>query len=177
MEALHARHEVSGGLDGVDERMALGAQLVQLASAAGRPDAALWGHLWRIDAEFQLGAVSDLLAELFDLASLVERIGWPLARWHLLRARATRAVQTGRFDEAAQIALACRKVAAQTQDWAAQIQSDLVLTELHSLTGRYGDHVSPSRRHGRTRVRSGCRSRSPRTAGTNCRRATSRRRR
>ena len=36
MEALHARHEVSGGLDGVGERMALGAQLIQLASA-GRP--------------------------------------------------------------------------------------------------------------------------------------------
>jgi DNA-binding CsgD family transcriptional regulator len=35
-------------------------------------------------------------------------------------------------------------VAAQTQDWAAQIQSDLVLTELHTLTGRYGGHVSPS---------------------------------
>ena len=144
MEALHARHEVIGGLDGVNERMALGAELVQLAAAAGRPESALWGHVWRVDAEMQLGAVSDLLAELFDLAGLVQRIGWPLARWHLLRARATRALQTGRFDEAAQLAQACGKVAAHTQDWAAQVQSDLIFTELQTVTGRYDDHVARS---------------------------------
>ena len=144
MEALHARHEVIGGLDGVDERMVLGAELIQLAAAAGRPESALWGHVWRVDAELQLGAVSDLLAELFDLAGLVQRIGWPLARWHLLRARATRALQTGRFDEAAQLALACGKVAAHTQDWAAQVQSDLIFAELQTLTGRYDDHVARS---------------------------------
>ena len=144
MEALHARHEVIGGLDGVNERMALGAQLVQLAAADGRPESALWGHVWRVDAELQLGAVSDLLAELFDLAGLVQRIGWPLARWHLLRARATRALQTGRFDEAAQLALACGKVAAHTQDWAAQVQSGLIFNELHTLTGRYEEHVPRS---------------------------------
>ena len=141
---MHARHEVIGGLDGVNERLALGARMVQLAAVGGRPDSALWGHLWRVDAELQLGAVSDLLAELFDLASLVQRIGWPLARWHLLRARATRAVQTGRFDEAAQLALARGNVAAQTQDWAAQVQSGLIFTELHTLTGRYADHLPQS---------------------------------
>ena len=144
LEALHARHEVIGGLDGVNERLALGAQMVQLAAVGGRHESALWGHLWRVDAELQLGAVSDLLAELFDLAGLVQRIGWPLARWHLLRARATRAVQTGRFGEAAQLALACGKIAAQTQDWAAQVQSGLIFTELHTLTGRYHEQLPQS---------------------------------
>ena len=135
--AIHARHEVIGGLDGVGDRLALGARQLQLASSGDRPDAALWGHLWRIDAHLQLGAVGELLVELFDLAALVKRIGWPLANWHLLRARATRAVQTGRFDEADRLALSARDVADRTQDYAAQVQSDLVLLELSTLTGRY----------------------------------------
>lgn len=139
MEALHARHEVLGGLDGVQERAALGARLLDLAGRARRPEAALWGHVWRIDAHLQLGATSELRAELFDLAALASRIGWPLARWHLLRARATRAIQTGRFEEAAALALACQTLAEATQDYAARIQSGLVMTELRTLTGRYGE--------------------------------------
>ncbi len=138
--AIHARHEVIGGLDGVSERLALGARQLQLAATGDRPDAALWGHVWRIDAHMQLGAVGELLVELFDLAALVKRIGWPLASWHLLRAQATRAVQSGRFDEAARLALSARTVAARTQDYAAQVQSDLVLLELSTLTGRYHQH-------------------------------------
>ena len=51
----------------------------------------------------------ELLSELFDLEALVNRIGWPLARWHLLRARATRAIQTGRFDQAAQLAVSASR--------------------------------------------------------------------
>ncbi len=144
MEAIHARHEVAGGLDGVAERLALGGRLLELASAAGRPDAALWGHVWRVDAELQLGAISELHAELFDLSVLVERIGWPLARWHLLRTQATRATQVGRFDEAARLAVACRELAARSQDYAAQVQSDLLVIELHTLTGRYGQYLPTS---------------------------------
>ena len=143
MEALHARHELIGGLDGSAERLSLGARLIGLASTYRRPEAALWGHLWRMDAELQLGATSELLSELFDLEALVNRIGWPLARWHLLRARATRAIQTGRFDQAAQLAVQCQQVAATMQDDAALVQSHLVMTELQTLTGRYEQYVPP----------------------------------
>lgn len=142
LAAIHARHDVIGGPDGVLERLELGARQLKLAATGGRPDAALWGHVWRIDAHMQLGAIGELLVELFDLAGLVKRIGWPLATWHLLRARATRAVQTGRFDEAAQLALSARTVAARTQDYAAQVQSNLVLLELSTLTGRYHEHLN-----------------------------------
>ena len=41
--AIHARHEVIGGLDGVGERLALGARQLQLAATGDRPDAALVG--------------------------------------------------------------------------------------------------------------------------------------
>jgi DNA-binding CsgD family transcriptional regulator len=143
LEAMHARHEVIGGLDGIGERLSLGAEMIRLASAAARLEAALWGHLWRVDAHLQRGASSELLAELFDLAALADRLGWPLARWHLLRAQATRAIQTGRFDEAAGLALQCQQVAVHTQDDAALVQSHLVMTELQTLTGRYAEHASP----------------------------------
>lgn len=143
LEAMHARHEVIGGLDGVGERLSLGAQMIRLASVAARPEATLWGHVWRVDAHLQQGASSELLAELFDLAALADRLGWPLARWHLLRAQATRAIQTGRFDQAAGLALQCQQVAVRTQDDAAVVQSHLVMTELQTLTGRYAEHAAP----------------------------------
>lgn len=143
MESLHARHEVIGGPGGAVERMALGARMVHTAARAGRADAALWGLVWRVDAELQLGLVSELLAELFDLGALANRVGWPLMRWHLLRAQATRAIQTGRFSQAAHLAVECQQMAARTQDTAAQVQSQLVLAELHTLTGRCRAQVSP----------------------------------
>jgi DNA-binding CsgD family transcriptional regulator len=137
VEAMHARHEVIGGLDGAEERLALGRRMVESAAASGQPENALWGHTWRIDALLQVGSVGELLAEFFDFAGLVDRMGWPIARWHLLRARSTRALQTGRFDEAARLAHSCQEEAARTQDAAANIQSELLMLELHSLTGRY----------------------------------------
>ena len=138
--------------------MAFGAQLVQLASAAGRPDAALWGHLWRVDAEFQLGAVSDLLAELLDLASLVERIGWALGAGILTAAcdscRADRSVRRG--------STLCPGVSQSSgadprQGGPRPVRPGPHRTALTDRTIRRA--CRRRRRRGRTRVRSQCRSR------------------
>jgi DNA-binding CsgD family transcriptional regulator len=98
--ALHARHQVLPAPDGVAERLALGTRVRALAARVDRPDALVWGHMWRIEAQFQLGALAELDAELVDLDALVDRLGWPVARWYLHRARGGRALLTGRFADA-----------------------------------------------------------------------------
>ena len=55
LEALAARHLTITVPQRVEERLALGREAVILGAAARRPVAALWGHLWRLDAGVQLG--------------------------------------------------------------------------------------------------------------------------
>jgi DNA-binding CsgD family transcriptional regulator len=132
--ALHARHQVLPAPDGVAERLALGSRMRTLAVRADRPDAQLWGHMWRVEAQFQLGALAELDAELVDLAALADRLGWPVAHWYLLRARAARTLLTGRFAEAADLIERSRAVGLRSQlpvalplYWA-QVQDVLRLT-------------------------------------------------
>ncbi|WP_173082491.1 ATP-binding protein [Phytohabitans rumicis] len=114
--AIHARHQVTGAPESVGERLVLGARMVALSTEVGRPDTALWGHLWRVDAAFQVGTLTAVDAELSALSRLVERHGGQLARWHLLRAQAARAAVTGQFERALHCAGEARALAAGLQD-------------------------------------------------------------
>jgi DNA-binding CsgD family transcriptional regulator len=114
--AIHARHQVAGMPEGVTERLSLGSRMIALAGSVGRFDTAMWGHLWRIDAAYQVGTLSVVDTELAALAALVERRGGPLARWHLLRARAARAAVVGKFAEAVELATEAREIGRRMQD-------------------------------------------------------------
>jgi DNA-binding CsgD family transcriptional regulator len=140
--ALHARHQVLVGLAHVAQRLRLGTRMRALAPATERPDAALWGHLWRIEAQFQLGAVEALDAELRELAELADQRGGPLPRWHLRRAQAARAIMDGRFADAARLADEARDVAAQIQDESAQYLYYAQVSDLLRLTGQF-DELRP----------------------------------
>jgi DNA-binding SARP family transcriptional activator/tetratricopeptide (TPR) repeat protein len=91
--ALRARQHGHSGPDGNEERLAVGAGMIELAGRVGG-SAALWGHLWRFDALMQLGRVHEAEVELDHLEPVVDRLGQSLARWHLLRSRA--AIHQGR---------------------------------------------------------------------------------
>jgi DNA-binding CsgD family transcriptional regulator len=114
--AIHARHQVAGMPEGVTERLSLGSRMIALAGPVGRFDTAMWGHLWRIDAAYQVGTLSVIDTELAALTALTERRGGPLARWHLLRARASRAAVVGTLREALELAAEARAVATRMQD-------------------------------------------------------------
>lgn len=114
--AVHARHQVAGAPENVGERLALGARMVALSGEVGRADTALWGHLWRIDAAFEVGTLAAVDAELAALSRLVQRRGGQLARWHLLRAQAARAGLAGQFERALELAGQARTVAGGLQD-------------------------------------------------------------
>jgi DNA-binding NarL/FixJ family response regulator len=119
--AIHARHEVLEPADHADEVLALADRSIALARDSGRPDAELWGRVWRLDVLLMLGDMAGFDAEVQRLTALVERLGWPVARWHLLRARAARLVLAGRFAEADAVAIEGRELGVRAQDGSAYL--------------------------------------------------------
>lgn len=115
IEAIRARHYVSSGPAGVSERNSLGARLIELGRHA-RPVASMWGHLWRIDAAFQMGNLRDAHTEAAELARVVEALHRPMADWHLLVVRAGLALSTGRLDEAYELAHQARRLGHRLED-------------------------------------------------------------
>lgn len=111
ISALRARQHAYAAAEGNSERLALGNRMLELAERTG-DSTALWGHLWSFDALMQLGRVDDAELRLDLLEPVVARLRQPLARWHLLRSRASIHLCRGQFAEA-QHALdeACRVAA------------------------------------------------------------------
>ncbi|HEY6592994.1 MAG TPA: LuxR C-terminal-related transcriptional regulator, partial [Asanoa sp.] len=137
--AVHARHQVAGEPDGVTERLALGKRMIELADSVRRFDTAMWGHLWRIDAAYQLGSLSVVDAEMIALETLTEREG-PLARWHLLRARSARAAVVGRLGEAVRLVTEAREIGRRMQDPTGDGMYWAFISSLTPWLGRPPDH-------------------------------------
>ncbi|MEV4351387.1 AAA family ATPase [Actinoplanes sp. NPDC049596] len=108
--AIHARHQVLDPVDDVDEVLALAGRIVELAGPSGRPDAELWGRIWQLDCRLMRGELAEFDLETARLATLADRLGWPVARWHLARARAARALIAGRLAEAREHAEQAREL-------------------------------------------------------------------
>jgi DNA-binding CsgD family transcriptional regulator len=138
--AVHARHEVLDPFDSLDEILDLGTRSCALAEPSGRPDAELWGRTWRLDAHLIKGDLAAFDAEIRQLAALADRLGWPVARWHLLRARAARAVLAGRLGEAEELAVEARELATRAQDPQAAGLYYAFLGGLVQHTGRFADY-------------------------------------
>ncbi|MBG0569059.1 ATP-binding protein [Actinoplanes aureus] len=102
--AVHARHEVLDLAADTEEILDLARRSCELAAAGGRVEAELWGRLWRLDASLTVGDLPGYDAATAALAGLAERLGWPVVRWHLLRARAARLLIGGRIEAAGETA-------------------------------------------------------------------------
>jgi len=133
--AIHARHEVMDPMLGVDEVLDLARRGAELAVPGGRPDAELWSRTWRLDAYLCLGDLAGFDAEQSRLAELVDRLGWPVARWHQLRARAVRRLLSGHFAEALATAVEARDLALRAQDTSARLLLPAFQDGLGLLTG------------------------------------------
>jgi DNA-binding CsgD family transcriptional regulator/tetratricopeptide (TPR) repeat protein len=138
--ALHARHEVLDPFDRLDEILELGERSCALAERSGRRDPELWGRTWRLDAQLIKGDLTAFDLEIRQLAALVDRLGWPVARWHLLRARAARAVLAGRLGEAEELTVEARDLAARAQDRAAAGLYYAFMGGLVQHTGRFAEY-------------------------------------
>jgi DNA-binding NarL/FixJ family response regulator len=102
--ALRARQLVCSGPEGIAERARLAERMLALGRTTGTPGTRLWGHLWRIDVGFQRGDLASVARELEPLAVCVEQVRGPVARWHLLQARAVLAQAQARFADARRLA-------------------------------------------------------------------------
>ncbi len=140
IDALHARHSIAVGQPDVAERLDIGTRVRSLAARAGRPDAVLWSHVWRIEATLQLGAIAEVDKEINALAAFVDRLGWRMGNWHVLRARATQSVRTGDFDQAEAYALDALAVGQESQDESAEYLFLSFMDGMHWLTGRYDQY-------------------------------------
>jgi DNA-binding CsgD family transcriptional regulator len=114
--AIHARQEVLEPLTHDDEVLRLADRSCALAQQSGRPDAELWGRCWRLDSQLRRGDMTAFDAELHGLTVLADRLGWPIARYHLLRTRAVRELLNGRFAEAEALGLEAREMGRRGQD-------------------------------------------------------------
>jgi DNA-binding CsgD family transcriptional regulator len=99
-DAARARELTLLSADSAAERLRLGRLVIDTADALGQPFAAVLGAGWQLRSGYQLARL-DLVEQAFAvLTRVAERTGQPLARWHLERALAARAVLEGRFADA-----------------------------------------------------------------------------
>ncbi|MHC1560251.1 AAA family ATPase [Actinomycetospora sp. C-140] len=135
LHALHARYELCGGPAHIAERLAVGRRTIALGTTARRPEALVWGHVWRIEDAFELGAPDVVDAGIEALAEVADQLGGTLARWHELRARAARAHLVGRYDEAFALADRFRELGRRSQDPTAESMYQAFLSLLHRDLG------------------------------------------
>lgn len=142
VDALHARHKVAAMPEHVAEQLELSIRLQSLGSVPARPDAALWAHIWRIDAAMQTGAIGEVDAEIRGLADLVARLRWSVARWHLLRIRTVRSVLSGDFATAAVFWDEANAICQATQDKSGEVALRALALDIERKTGRFRDNLS-----------------------------------
>jgi DNA-binding CsgD family transcriptional regulator len=97
LDAIRARVAALMAPQKRDDRLRLGTRAIELAAEARQPVAALFGHVWRIDAAYQLLDLDTVEAETVQISRLAESTRLPLVRWHLLRQQASRAALIGQF--------------------------------------------------------------------------------
>jgi DNA-binding CsgD family transcriptional regulator len=136
--AIHARHEVLDPAENPDEILALADRICELAGPSGRPDAELWGRVWRLDGLLMRGDMTAFRAELTRLEDLSDRLGWPLARWHVLRFHTARLVLSGAFAEADATAAEARDLGVSYQDASAHRLYFAIAGSIAVHTGRMG---------------------------------------
>jgi DNA-binding CsgD family transcriptional regulator len=123
----------------VEERVRLGRLAVRTGESVGRPLTAVLGHGWCADAAYQNGTMAAVDDEIAAVQRLAERTRLPLARWHLLRMRASRLALTGRFESAREASREAYDLGLRMQDTSASGMSFAFALMLGQLRGDPGE--------------------------------------
>jgi DNA-binding CsgD family transcriptional regulator len=111
LDGIHARHYTLCAPQYRAERVELARRACELGETAEQPLAALWGHVWLVDAAFQIGDLAGVDYELNQIERFATARRHALAWWHLHRLRACRASLAGEFDRAMAANEAAREIA------------------------------------------------------------------
>jgi DNA-binding CsgD family transcriptional regulator/tetratricopeptide (TPR) repeat protein len=111
LDAIRAREMTLLTPQSAQERVRLGRLAVELAEPLGQSLAAVIGSGWLLRGAYELARM-DLVDEAFAaMNAAAASSGQPLARWHVLRATASRAALEGRFGHARSCNLAALETA------------------------------------------------------------------
>lgn len=95
--ALDGRAAAIVAPDTVDEGLALGSELRDVAERSGDPEQVVAGHLWRIIAQLQVGDVRGAQVDLAQAHRIAEGLRQPAPLWELRATQAMLALASGRL--------------------------------------------------------------------------------
>ncbi|NMN98210.1 helix-turn-helix transcriptional regulator [Nocardiaceae bacterium YC2-7] len=116
LDGIHARHFTLSAPQFVDERRILADRAVTVGARAEQPLAQLWGHIWNVDAGFQLGDIALVDNSLAEIEHVAQSRKLAVAWWHLHRLRAARAALVGELAIADEHAAKAQAVAEKIGD-------------------------------------------------------------
>jgi DNA-binding CsgD family transcriptional regulator len=102
--ALIARQFTLRGPGFLDERLAAGTAVLDIATRLGEPDLRFRAHQWLVPDRFQAGALGLVTADVEQMAAIAESRRNPLQRWWVLVYRGLLAGFAGRDREAEELA-------------------------------------------------------------------------
>ncbi|MFC0110679.1 ATP-binding protein [Kibdelosporangium aridum] len=111
MDGLHARHFTLSAPQFLAERREIARRACDLGETPEQPLAALWGHVWLVDAAFQSGDLDEVEREIRQIERFAATRQHALAWWHATRLRATHAALIGDIERGLQLNEATRKIA------------------------------------------------------------------
>ena len=95
--ALHARHVTMCAADNVSERLAIAAELIQLAEQTRDLELLFWGHAFRLFDHFDRGERAPIDTEIDVCRHLAEQLREPFYRWQTIAFSVECALLEGRF--------------------------------------------------------------------------------
>ncbi|HEX6403315.1 MAG TPA: adenylate/guanylate cyclase domain-containing protein [Pseudonocardiaceae bacterium] len=134
--ALHARHLAVWGPGNLEERVALSAEIIELAQQAGDFALELAGHVWQMADLFELGDIPGAEREIDLYAALARRVGYPHFIAYVFMFRATQAMLHGAFADAEALAQRSRALGEQVGDVNVRLSHHIQMVTLRSLQGR-----------------------------------------
>jgi class 3 adenylate cyclase/tetratricopeptide (TPR) repeat protein len=102
--ALACAHTAISDPGHVEERLETSTELIEVGQRLGSAELALVGHVHRAADLLELTRIDDARAEAEVAADIVEQLGQPVQRYHVLWLQATHALLAGELDESTRLA-------------------------------------------------------------------------
>ncbi|HEX2053767.1 MAG TPA: hypothetical protein VHJ78_08605 [Actinomycetota bacterium] len=134
--ALNARHLAVWGPDNLEERLALAAEIVELAQQARDFSLELAGRVWRVADLLEQGDAGAADREIEAYESLAQRVGYTQFRAHAFMLRAMQAMLRGDFADAEGLAMRSLELGERIGDANVVLSHHVQMAVLRSLQGR-----------------------------------------
>ncbi len=133
--ALHARHYVLRGPEGLDEGLQLAAQIIELARRSGETQLELAGRAAYVTRLLEAGDLARMDAELSALADGADQLDHPEFQWYASVYCLVRALIDGRFGDADKLFDQAREAAQQAPEFSVGLFFAEAITDLRPLHG------------------------------------------